>query len=124
VESHISVDRTVAHSVTSMRNQEYQTAGRNSPPELRQYSQGRQRKVVGSFWTRYSELCLALQLMEEGEDEGEHRAGEVDQSQEAVSFYTQRYWEYDILVIMRKAIIYAKSEANFVHLRGRSCTYS
>jgi hypothetical protein len=79
---------------------------------------------VGSFWARYSELCLALQLVEEGEDEGEHRAGEVDQSREAESFYTQRYWGYDILVVMCETFICARSEASFVQLRGTSCTYS
>lgn len=109
VESHTSVNGTVAHSVTSMGNQEHLTAGRNSLPELRQYSQGRQRKVVGSFWARYSELCLALQLVE-GEDEGEQRAGEVDQSREVVSFYTQRYWGCDILVSMGETLICARSE--------------
>jgi hypothetical protein len=79
---------------------------------------------VGSFWARYSELCLALRLVEGGEDEGEHRAGKGDQSREAVSFYTQRYWGCDILVTMRETLICARSEANFVQLRGTSCTYS
>ena len=69
VESHISVDGTVAHSVTSIGNQEYLTAGRNSPPELPQYSQGRQRKVIGSFWVRYHEFYLALYLVEDPHQE-------------------------------------------------------